>query len=954
MVTGQVGTVAGASAGFSLLERDLELELISDTIAAAGEGAGRMLILEGPPGVGKSRLLAEATERAQAAGLRPLQARASELEREFPFGLAMQLFEGPLNAASELELERERLGAGAASHALAAITPTGSPAPPSSATGFAQLHGLYWLTANLAERMPLLLLVDDLQWADTASLRYLAYLAMRLADLPVAVVGARREAEIAELDDVAESLQRIPGVSRGSVRPLSSSACAALVRERRPEAAPEFASECARLAGGNPLLLRELIEEIALRGLGTGAEDSALLGRTVPASVSELALARIAGLGPEATRIARAVAVLGDATPLWQAARLAELDLDQAATSVDRLAVVDVLEQGEAPAFVHPLVRLAVYGAISPSERSRAHQRAAELLVEAGETSLRVASHLLNTHVGGDPSKVPILRQAANDSAAKGAPEAAIALLQRALREGPDPADRAELLLALGSAASAAGSPEAVAYLRDAIEASGAPVMRANASLALGRALFLRGELVAAAAAFERGLGERPDHDLCMRLEAEYCQVATLVPPLVAGVPARLEAAIGSIGDGPLTGGERALLATAALGASIACQPHEVAHGLARRAAGERGELVDQETCDGNAVYSVTGVFAYTEDFEAGIEVVNQAIADARRRSSVLGFATASFVRSWYMLLSGRLGDALADTEVAIDARRFGWHQYLPAAYGIHVMAQVERGDLDGAAARVAEIEAEEHEWRNSPVWTVALTGRGRLRLARGETAAALEDFLAWGELSPIPNPAVYSNWRSWAAVALAKLGDAERAEQLAAEELEAARRFGAPRPIGGALRALGLARRGDAAVATLAEAVAVLIESPARLDLCRARIDLGAALRRIGRATDARKELREGLAMAESFGAALLAARATEELDAAGARPRRRELAGVGSLTPSELRVARMAAAGLTNREIAEDLFVTKKAIQFHLGNIYRKLEVPSRADLAEIDLDQ
>ena len=191
------------------------------------------------------------------------------------------------------------------------------------------------------------------------------------------------------------------------------------------------------------------------------------------------------------------------------------------------------------------------------------------------------------------------------------------------------------------------------------------------------------------------------------------------------------------------------------------------------------------------------------------------------------------------------------------------------------------------------------------------------------------------------------TRWRSLAAEALVLAGEPKKAVELAEVDLEAARSFGRPRPIGIALRALGLALEGEAGIERLQEAVAVLEPSRARLEHARALCDLGAALRRANQRTEAREVLSVSLDTAARCGAVRVARRATEELRATGARPRRVMLRGVESLTASELRVARLAAEGLTNREIAQTLFVTDKTVEKHLGNAYGKLEIKSRGEL-------
>ena len=198
-------------------------------------------------------------------------------------------------------------------------------------------------------------------------------------------------------------------------------------------------------------------------------------------------------------------------------------------------------------------------------------------------------------------------------------------------------------------------------------------------------------------------------------------------------------------------------------------------------------------------------------------------------------------------------------------------------------------------------------------------------------------------------NPS-HSAWRSKAALLLQGSGDGRAALELVGEEVERARRWRAPRPLGAALRAAGLIEGGADGLELLRESVEVLSSSPALLERARSLTELGAALRRGNRRAEAREPLAEGLELAGRCGAAPLVEQAHAELLATGARPRRLVRTGLDSLTPSERRVARMAAGGATNREIAEALFVTPKTVEMHLSHAYRKLDIQGRSQLASV----
>jgi DNA-binding CsgD family transcriptional regulator len=262
--------------------------------------------------------------------------------------------------------------------------------------------------------------------------------------------------------------------------------------------------------------------------------------------------------------------------------------------------------------------------------------------------------------------------------------------------------------------------------------------------------------------------------------------------------------------------------------------------------------------------------------------------------------------------------------------------------------ALLERGEARAASVELDGLESEAG-FATATQGTQLRETRGRVLLALGKTEAGVADLLESGqrfERWGLRNPAVFA-WRSNAALGLMTLGQPARAAALVAEEVAGTRRWGSPRALGIALRAQGLISGREHEIAPLTEAVAVLEHSGARVDRARALIDLGAALRRANQRTAAREPLRVALELAHGCGAATLAERAHTELAASGARPRTPLRTGVDALTPSELRVARMAASGQPNPAIAQALFVTVKTVEMHLTTTYRKLNIASRHEL-------
>jgi DNA-binding CsgD family transcriptional regulator len=260
-----------------------------------------------------------------------------------------------------------------------------------------------------------------------------------------------------------------------------------------------------------------------------------------------------------------------------------------------------------------------------------------------------------------------------------------------------------------------------------------------------------------------------------------------------------------------------------------------------------------------------------------------------------------------------------------------------------------ERGEIDAAGEQLRRRdllgELPEHT-----MFGGLLESRGRWRSISGDPEGGERDLTEagerharWGSISP-----AFTAWRSACALVRLALGDRERATPLVAEDLELARRVGLPRPIGVGLWASGLIEGGERGIELLDESVKTLEDSPARLEHARALVDLGAALRRGKRRADAREPLRAGLELAERCGARPLAARALEELRASGARARNPFRSGVDALTPSELRICRMAAEGRSNPEIAQGLFITRGTVESHLHSAYAKLAISSRGELA------
>jgi DNA-binding CsgD family transcriptional regulator len=931
-------------AQLDLLEREAELATVVELIGGIGDG-GRLLAIEGPPGIGKTALLAEAKGLGQEAGLQVLSARGSELERSFSYGLVRQLFE-PLLVSVPAE-ERAELLAGAAALAAPLFEPAGLAGDPEGDSSLAMLHGLYWLTANLAARRPLVLVLDDMHWSDLPSLRWLAYLLPRMEGLPVLVVGGLRPEERGEDGTLLAQIVSDPMAVVIRPAPLSVEVATVFLRERLSASADEtFCAACHAETGGNPLLLRELVRAIADEGLVPIEANVPRLHALAARAGSRAVSLRLSRLTAAATALARAVAVLGDDADPHQAAALADLDESTAAEASAALARVDILRPQAPLGFVHPLIGTAVYETLSSLDRDAGHARAARLLAEAGAEPERVAAHLLRAPPAGDSQVVATLREAAHRAGSRGSSESAVAYLRRALAERPSPDERAKLLLELGSAETQVDGDAAIEHLQEAHELSASPVERARVALLLGRQLFLlRGD--EADAVFIEALDELSgaDAELERLLEAGLITNDLFSPSLHGSALERLERVRGR--PAAETIGEKLLLSLLAYHDARAGAPADEVVPLVRRA------LADGKLVRGNvsgALFAICTVLAMA-DLNEVLSVYDDLLAEAHRRGSVFAFAAVKVFRSQALVWRGDLAGAETDAREALAAAAAWGASARFSGHGAAFLADalMEQGKLDEAEAALARADFG-GALPDSARLLYLRDSSARLRLLRGDLEGGLAEMLDAGrrfESVGSRNPA-YIAWRSPAALALHQLGEQGEARRLADEELELARAWGAPRALGAALRAAGLIEGGDHGLALLEEAVQVLGDSPAKLEHARARTELGAGLRRANRRSQAREQLRQAVELATICGATQLAARAERELLATGARPRRIALSGVESLTPSERRVAELAASGPTNREIAQALFVPQRTIEVHLTSIYRKLGISSRSQLA------
>ncbi len=940
-----------------LVERDKELVVLERRLAEARAGAGGVIAIEAPAGNGKSRLLAAAGQMAREADMQVLLARGSQLEHEFSFNVAVQLFE-PWWISAEAD-ERARLLGGPArwagellSGALAGFTPS------SADRGYAVIHSLFWLACNLTSQRgseralrPLVMLVDDAHWADQPSLQFLEYLAERISDLPIALVmtirpgeGTADRRQLIALRNAAEDAVLSPGL-------LSDRGVVAVVKSVFPTAQPAFYEACSRVTNGNAFLLIQLLSNVRASGDPPNAVTAERVGEMAPSSVLNAVVARLQAMPSEVGAVAWAVAVLGDGAPLSQVARLAGLDADATSRGADALADMHVLRPGSPLSFVHPLVHRSIEASMSPLRRGRAHRRAAAILAEEGAAEEQVAAHLLVATPESDPSAVEVLRSAARKALASGAAESGVRMLERALAEPPPKQIYPDALAELAQAELIAGRPQAVQRLADAINVTEEKPRRARLALSRGAALRDQGRHRDAAGVLAAALDDLTDEDegLAADLDAAYIAAASLVPDLADEARSRGRHMLARVGDHPSVA-HGAAAAHLAIQSSLHGEDRASVVALTDLAWGD-GVLLRARTPDGFSWPLLTGALLYVDELERAIEICDSAAAAAQDAQLHEAHAVANYCRAWPLYEQGHIAAAAAAAEATLDAGPHGWQTHLRPVHAAIACCWVQRGQLDQAESALSILEHPQVRGGADP--SMLLDARAQLRLAQLRPHDALEDATEAGrrlQSSLLAASPGALSWRSTAALAYLALGERSRARNLVTQELDQARRIRTTRVVIRDLRILGLVQGGKLGIELLTEAVQVGESYPCRLEYIHALVDLGAALRRANHRADARAPLRRALDLSHRLGATSLAERARTELAVTGARLRRIMLSGPESLTPSERRVGDLAAKGFTTREIAESLFISPKTVEFHLRHIYQKLDVGSRSELAVV----
>lgn len=931
-----------------LFGREEELAHWHALAASVAGGRDAELIISGPSGIGKTSLLDAICTDAASRGWKVLRA-TGDARRQLPGAMLWQWF-APL-------VQRIPAGSppfdgqGAMLHKF--VASTGVPAERDALS-----YSAAWVLRSRSQARPIVAAVDDAQWLDELSLAVLLDIGSLLIDVPVLLLRGVRTgpgAEHPEGLDTADLL-RVNGSQTGKenmygvplhwqLKPLTSGAIESWIMERQATAARINAERVQAASGGVPFFVEELLE----RDVATAPPEDA-------ASEESVLRERLRRLAEEERAVLSAVVVLGKDATMPRLKAMAKPQGESLGAVLDRLRSERFLAAAKPrPAIQHALVGEALLAGLG-DEVPRLYREAAGLLMAEGADPALVAGYLLKAEPDGNLEGVRALLAAAGRARRQGAHALAAQYCERAMAESTLPRELQRELL-IEAAHSYAGSgrlEEAEKYGLAALELSGSIAERVELLLEGAVTLYDVNQLERASKYFAQALQEveqdpEPDPELRRRVVAlasgagfQQMQVAERYSAELTGILAQDPSE-----DGP---GDRLLLAQEALRLAMTGENAELSGELGVRAYG-KGRVLAENGAESHIINYVTGSLNAGERDSEALELLDAAIAEARANSSVMAHATLAYCRGSVHLNRGRLRLAQVDLEASLRAAESGWRTYLEVAAFLLASVYAARDDLAAADALLPRIPLEQD--RVPLVQAMALQLHGTVRAAHGDHAAALEHFTTAMDLAPGLGPTLNA-WNRSAIESAARSGQTEYAAAVAEEELERVRAFGAPRLTGVTLRVAALAQPADAALPMLHEAIRLLEAHEGRYAQALALADLAeTCLLGEDRAflSAHRQEgigaARKALVLGNRIGATAVARRMGTLLSGQEAQLPLLAENKADRLTAAEFRVCSLAAKGMTNRQIAAELFITIKAVEWHLSRSYPKLEISSRKQL-------
>jgi DNA-binding CsgD family transcriptional regulator len=904
-----------ARPGRRLYGRERETEALAAALDSLAAGNARLLSLEGAPGAGKSTLLAWAQDDARRRGWTVLSGRAAVLETANDFGVLRQVL-----------AELPPLPDGRPAAVLGPV--------PADTSPFQVFERVSAHLLDIATRDTVLIALDDLQWCDAPSLRWLAYLAHRTAGLPLALLLTDSPGDVSEYRPLADELaarcerQALHRLTEAPLRLWIADVLGAIPAEA-------FVEGCLEATGGNGALLTELLTALAARFVPPAQQSLEQLESVGTVAVSRRVMPWIKRGGPAALAVAQAVAILGEDSDPVLVAELAGLKLDEAARAVDQLIKLDILTDTSPLGYVHSLTRAAVATDMNAGLRTSLRLRASHLVRDHCAGPERAAAHLMAVDMAAEPHALDTLRVAASAALDSGRPDSALGYLRRALAEPMPDSTRAELLASVGAVEAGLGVASAGNSLRRALSLAADPSLRVQAAVDLAYVDATAGNPLRSALDFiDEACAQLPPGELAGEAELGVFLAYTASGDASEFFALRLPRLRELVRDD-------ARLATLAemvdawADTQRGCNRDECVHRtLSALAAVDRHNprelrlrwpavsmLIDAEQYD----------LAETGD------------RFAHRQGPTGDIALSALLRGRLAYGRGDLKGARSELKTALD------DPSAAEAAGVVQLIRVltDLGDLEAAEQliqnHVPTVPA-------GQTWAAAaLTfAKAALLMTRNQHREALPGFLEAGRILDtlgIDNPGKL-HWRSRAARCHALLGNETAATRLAEEEVGLARRWGAPRAMSTALAAAGLvALDRDAAI----EAVGVLDGTVAESHRAAALVDLGAVQWKTGATDQADHYLQDGYALARTIGARPVWLRAARYIKHAGGRPDLSRISGASALTAQERAAAGHAASGASNRQIADEMVLTQRTVEQYLTSAYRKLGITGRSQLAD-----
>ena len=908
-------------------------------------GRGQFVFVEGEAGIGKSRLLDEVLAGAGALGMEVLRAGALDLERRRPFGVVADCF-GLHHGASG---ERGRIAA----FLHADMDPlAGSLVTQRPSREFTVVDEVVALVEQLCSRTPTAVVLEDLQWADPSSVVVLHRLARVASELPVVVIGTSRP--LPRGDDLDRLLHGLGGVvTRVCLGPLEPRSVAALAEDLLG-VPPSARLQCVLAsAGGNPLFVVELVRALRAAGAIEVNGEAEVGSMSLPASLPLTILHALGFLPLGAREVLRVASVLGPSFTAQELAAVAGRPVAELVEPIGAAVHGSVLAETDDGRLVfrHDLIREALYQDLPETLRRALHSDAARVLESRDAPSLRVAEHVMRGERGGDEA-VSWLYRAARETA-PASPGTAVELLDRALElAGPSHparerllADRAVNLLWSGQVSAAeATSRELLGGVPD-------PNLAASLRLCLAQALVAEGRAAEAFDHFAHVISSRNNTDLTRgRAMAWEAHARWLSGDFEGAVSTASAARALAAEAGDTTAGCIAL-------AAIAGVEHFRANLARSGALIEEATRLADHSGDPEVYRFQFHVFLAANHLESDrIEDADFALRRGRDLSEKVGaawhLAYFDMIGAGLRYVVGDWDDAIAELEAAIQASHDIGSGHTAMAHSIRSMIALHRNELDVARSWVQAAESELAVAGAQYRWNWVPLARALLCEAGGDTEAAVSVLAGtWARCATagvvIEQPVLGPDLVRLAVVA-GRVGLA--ADVAGAVEEVAAVNPGIATIEGAALRCRGLVQD-DPEV--LLRSVVAYRRGPRPFAAAQAAEDAAAALARAGRVDQARPLLDQASAVYETLGAARCLAQAEARLRALGVRrgrrgPRRPPTTGWASLTSTEQTVVEFVGVGMSNPEIAERMFLSRRTVQTHVSHILGKLGLSSRVEVA------